>query len=859
MATEEWIKRAIQNGKLYEDLPPRVRSVLPVSEWKLKVKEHCIQRGLSYDDSLANTSCQEQEYYEDLLRYYRYNYRLFPYHLSDYVCRVLRVTPFRYYCDLLFTVMREEKSYDQIPNFTAADIVRHVGIGRNEYIATMNKCKAKKLLWRMNKAVVKEHLPTEPQDVVKQPWWIAHVVNLGEVEFRSLAPTELAACTEAARPGGVRLRDADMALIDQLHRRGLIYLEVPIRPDDHVSIPPLEGFVSNRDSERNEDKADPIEIILYAVFVATSARASVAELADILQVELPKLQAAISIACRLGFATRLPNPAEDEEYLNIPNMSLDFDLDSEQLDLTPTAMRASSLGYGIASLAAEEIDDGHSGQGIALVVDAEVTSYLMMGALSPGLKRHSVTLFEGGRVTGAEVISELIFELDASVEAASGFEGEMQRLAGYARALATSLRCIRASGGARPIELLRKESLAGLAPAAAARVLSHAYVAVVPIAPLPYPPLPLAPNRPGPTNFGPTAEAATPWVQLALYTAMRSGPVSVVFVCGQRLWRLPPQLLQCTHALLWPWNMDAVRAHVVPVCWSPFLLFMQDMQNRECKNPTASNMSWIFMYADDIALVAETQEALQEALAIIDRVFIQWGMHINIRKTQILCLQSGTQTGDSSEQFWLRGQPLEQVQMFKYLGSICSADMSMQPEIASRLSRAGGAYHKLSRLKVWKDKNISVKIKVILYKVIVQSTLLYGCETWAVTNEDIRKLEVFQMRCLRRILGISLLERIPNAVTRAQCDIPEVANLIRYRRLRYLGHVARMGDTRLPLQFMFGTISGTGTRGRPMKSWNDYVRDDLEAIGLPYNWRRKCKNRDEWRAAIKVLLDVPSP
>ena len=47
------------------------------------------------------------------------------------------------------------------------------------------------------------------------------------------------------------------------------------------------------------------------------------------------------------------------------------------------------------------------------------------------------------------------------------------------------------------MELLRKESLAGLAPAAAARVLSHAYAAVVPIAPLPYPPLPLAPNRPG--------------------------------------------------------------------------------------------------------------------------------------------------------------------------------------------------------------------------------------------------------------------------------------------------------------------------------------------------------------------------
>ena len=40
-------------------------------------------------------------------------------------------------------------------------------------------------------------------------------------------------------------------------------------------------------------------------------------------------------------------------------------------------------------------DDGSDGHGIALVVDAEVTSYLMMGALSPSLKRHSVTLFEG--------------------------------------------------------------------------------------------------------------------------------------------------------------------------------------------------------------------------------------------------------------------------------------------------------------------------------------------------------------------------------------------------------------------------------------------------------------------------------
>ena len=73
----------------------------------------------------------------------------------------------------------------------------------------------------------------------------------------------------------------------------------------------------------------------------------------------------------------------------------------------------------------------------------------------------------------------------------------------------------------RPLELLRKESLSGLPPAAARRVLFHAYCAVVPAAPLPGPPLPLAPGLPGPAYYGPVGGAAGPWLQLALYAKAR--------------------------------------------------------------------------------------------------------------------------------------------------------------------------------------------------------------------------------------------------------------------------------------------------------------------------------------------------
>jgi hypothetical protein len=74
--------------------------------------------------------------------------------------------------------------------------VRIVGIGRNEYIATMNKCKGKKLLWRVNKAIVREHLPAEPLPLEKQPWWLAHVVNLGAaIPWDTLAGQAYCQCT----------------------------------------------------------------------------------------------------------------------------------------------------------------------------------------------------------------------------------------------------------------------------------------------------------------------------------------------------------------------------------------------------------------------------------------------------------------------------------------------------------------------------------------------------------------------------------------------------------------------------------------------------------------------------------------
>ena len=421
----------------------------------------------------------------------------------------------------------------------------------------------------------------------------------GEVEHRSLTRAELDICQAAARTGGARYDTLNAGLVTYLYRRGLVWFDVPVSPDDHLSIPPLEGFVSNKTASlTGSDEVDPLETLMYQIFVAASDRVTVDKLASILNVGVELLRIGISVACRLKFCNKLviaqyQQSQQQQQHPDLLASSSGGGFGSPPLEYSTAADSLSSLdldqvlggagGIGSSSSSGvigvnlatqqhtsmhgasgflnstENDDDGGSG-GVALVVDAQVTGFLMMGALTPAVKKHSVTLFEGGRVYGTQVINELVEELKSSVEMASQFEGEMAALAGTAAALAIVMDCVRSGSGGRPIELLRKESVGSLSPSAAYRILSHSYNVVLPVAGLPNPPLPLAVHRQGPINYGPTAVATSPWLHLALYSTIGQGPLSLVLPAGTRLSQLPVQLRDAGMVLVWPWDAAAVRA-----------------------------------------------------------------------------------------------------------------------------------------------------------------------------------------------------------------------------------------------------------------------------------------------------------
>ncbi|XP_064089918.1 uncharacterized protein LOC135203915 [Macrobrachium nipponense] len=138
-----------------------------------------------------------------------------------------------------------------------------------------------------------------------------------------------------------------------------------------------------------------------------------------------------------------------------------------------------------------------------------------------------------------------------------------------------------------------------------------------------------------------------------------------------------------------------------------------------------------------------------------------------------------------------------------------------------------------------------IKLKVKIYRTVIRPVFMYGAETWALTRKEGVKLETTEMRMLKQIMGISLLERGENDKIR-RADLVKIAEVIREARLRWNGHVLRMDEG--VKRAWEEPVRGRRSRGRQRFRWRDKEKEDMERRGLVED---DAFDRGQWSRRIR--------
>ena len=256
------------------------------------------------------------------------------------------------------------------------------------------------------------------------------------------------------------------------------------------------------------------------------------------------------------------------------------------------------------------------------------------------------------------------------------------------------------------------------------------------------------------------------------------------------------------------------------------------------------------LFADDAALATHSEQALQNLMTKFSNACNDFGLTISLKKTEILAQDAATvpniKIGD---------HPLKVVSEFTYLGSTVTSNLNLDSELDKRIGKAASTMARLTN-KVWKNPDLTLKTKMAVYKACVLSILLYSSEAWTTYARHEKRLNVFHLRNIRRILCISWQDRVTNSEILSRAGLPSIYTLLKQRRLRWLGHVRRMSDSRIPKALLYGELSnGSRARGRPKLRYKDVIKNDMKQTGIDLGtWEETSSDRPRWRTTLAQHL-----
>ena len=277
-------------------------------------------------------------------------------------------------------------------------------------------------------------------------------------------------------------------------------------------------------------------------------------------------------------------------------------------------------------------------------------------------------------------------------------------------------------------------------------------------------------------------------------------------------------------------------------------------------------------YADDTAVLFESREDLVEFAPLLMNHFRRFGMEIHAgdrrspekpSKTEVLFVAApptvysnpASYDGTDLTEISLGNyQYFPVVEKFCYLGSLITRDCKDTEDVCHRIKRASNAFGSLRKL-LFSNPLISLSAKGSAYRCLILPILLYGAETWCLTENLYNQLRSFHHNCVRAMNRVNLhhtyLHRISNAELFSKLDLKPIDSYITKQQLTWLGHVTRMSPTRTPRKLLTSWVVHRRPKGAPEFTYGRGIFKALKKVKIDKErWYDMARDRNLWRNII---------
>ena len=240
-------------------------------------------------------------------------------------------------------------------------------------------------------------------------------------------------------------------------------------------------------------------------------------------------------------------------------------------------------------------------------------------------------------------------------------------------------------------------------------------------------------------------------------------------------------------------------------------------------------------FADDVALVTQSVKDLEDILNCLNEESRKIGLEMHKGKTKFM---TNFQTTESVE---IDSEPIEKVECYTYLGKEIRMEDTTKEEVLRKIKTGWRCFGMNKGILC--DKSIPIPLRRRVFNQCIIPAMTYGAETWSITKELEQKLLATQRAMERRMLNISIRDRISCKDIRKMTGVKDILVKIKEMKWKWAGHIARIKDNRWTKRLTeWQPRIGRRRRGRQKRRW----RDEIEA-GHGKTWTRTAQDRTRWK------------